>query len=339
MSSARITDGFPGGTRHSYIATQIFNEYFYSYNNGRWGTVAGADSGNCPAGRILRENGRKLYPAANPNVDQYYIGVYDAVTFLNGFIDPNDAIFALYNDNKPTYVGDSIDDAANDFPNAGPPVLTNGNIISIANGEPTYVGLYNDLTGRNSAYFGFGESRTPAPGPIDGFTAPFDPYLGIQNFAGSPYESLVYLGVNAIVPDPESPPTGSIAYLDISGAQAARAEVKYNNYEGYVGLYAGPTDDTSYGNGDVVYTGLLHAPNTCGQATMGSGTTGNTIQLPANVDYSSAIAMITRKYGGSTAHVGTITWEINNTTKILIIHSTDNQDSGTFSWFVMTPNA
>ena len=123
-SSGRAFDSIPGGTRRSYIATRVFDSYFYSYNNGVWGDVTN-NSSLCPPGRILRETGKKLYPGANPNVDAFYVGVYDPVTFLNGFIDPNDAVFALFNDDKPTYIADNSDDPAFG-PNVGAPVYTNG---------------------------------------------------------------------------------------------------------------------------------------------------------------------------------------------------------------------
>jgi hypothetical protein len=143
-------------TRRSYITTAPFDNYFFSYSvtiidlvtTGTLTQVSGATCANCPTGRILRENGRKLYPDANPGVTNYMVGVYDSVTFLNGFIDPNADIFAVYNSDKPTYIADNGD--------SGPPVLTTGNIIStegfvgvqstIRNGN-LYAGeyLYNSL--------------------------------------------------------------------------------------------------------------------------------------------------------------------------------------------------
>jgi hypothetical protein len=141
-------------------------------------------------GRILRENGRKLYPGANPGVDQFYVGVYDPVSFLSGFIDPNNGIYAPFNENKPTYVGDSTDDYVNNSqPDAGPPVLTNGNIVALGNGGPNWVGITNDLEGNNAAYFSYGDIPIGAP-PM-----PFLPYVGaIGEFEGNTTEA--YMGVN-----------------------------------------------------------------------------------------------------------------------------------------------
>lgn len=80
-------------------------------------TVGTANVTNCPANRILRENGKKLYPpgiiTANstaasvgpyPGVTTYMVGVYDVQNGLSGYIDPNSQVFALYNGDKPNYV-------------------------------------------------------------------------------------------------------------------------------------------------------------------------------------------------------------------------------------------
>lgn len=79
--------------------------------------VGTATVSNCPANRILRENGKKLYPSglinANdtsvtvgpyPGVTTYMVGVYDVQNGLSGYIDPNSQVFALYNGDKPNYV-------------------------------------------------------------------------------------------------------------------------------------------------------------------------------------------------------------------------------------------
>ena len=70
--------------------------------------VSGATAANCPKGRVLRENGRKLYPSANPGVTTYLVGVFDDKTFLNGFIDPNSAVFAPFNTDKPVYLDNGV---------------------------------------------------------------------------------------------------------------------------------------------------------------------------------------------------------------------------------------
>lgn len=89
-------------------------------------------SDNSPAGRILRETGRKLYPDVHPNVPTYMVGVYDAQTGLNGFIDPNSPVFAPYNTDKPGFLLDGVDPDT-EITDAGPPVYTNGNITAKGN--------------------------------------------------------------------------------------------------------------------------------------------------------------------------------------------------------------
>ena len=154
-------------SRRSYITTGPFHEYFYSYSVtetrttfvGTLELLPGISCETCPVGRILRETGRKLYPGANVGVNRYMVGVYDAVTLLNGFIDPNARVFTVYNSDKPTYIPDydsSDDETAGSVDDLGPSVLTSGNIIStegfvgiqstIQYGE-TYAGsyLYEDV--------------------------------------------------------------------------------------------------------------------------------------------------------------------------------------------------
>jgi len=153
-------------SRLSYISTAPFDQYFYTYTTRVDTTnkktiasltlVSEATCEKCPAGRILRENGRKLYPGVNPEVPYYMVGVYDSVTFLSGYIYPNTNIFAVYNSDRPTYLEDDgpIPSVIPDYqatPNYGPAVLTSGNIMSsdgfvgvqstIATGA-TYAGTY-----------------------------------------------------------------------------------------------------------------------------------------------------------------------------------------------------
>jgi len=123
-------------SKRSYISTQAFNGSIYSYvsalnttnfkQEGKLVAITTSPAGvtlsatNCPAGRVLRENGRKLYPNANPGLlsgdtyqgvanfqgateaaNHFWVGVFDAVTGVKGFINPNAATFAIYNSDKP----------------------------------------------------------------------------------------------------------------------------------------------------------------------------------------------------------------------------------------------
>ena len=87
----------PNPTRQ-YIATGTFVNDFYTYTTttdanglttGTLTQVVGATPANCPAGRVLRDNGKRLYPNAHPNITYGMIGVFDPQTFLSGFINPN----------------------------------------------------------------------------------------------------------------------------------------------------------------------------------------------------------------------------------------------------------
>jgi len=142
MTTVRgMTDGFPGGQRRSYISTAVFNTVFYTYANNQLVPLPNMYQGYCPAGRILRENGKKLFPDTNPGVTQYYVGVYDAVSFFNGYIDPNDSHFAVYNTDKPVYVPDNYD-FGNSMPDLGPSVYTQGNVVAELAPEGDNIGPY-----------------------------------------------------------------------------------------------------------------------------------------------------------------------------------------------------
>ena len=108
-------------TSKSFITTKAFSTELYSYTLTRSGTppfaatgsllVSGASAANCPAGRVLHTNGKKLTPGANPmnaftggatvTAAKFMIGVYDPESMLNGYIDPTSPTFAVYDKNRP----------------------------------------------------------------------------------------------------------------------------------------------------------------------------------------------------------------------------------------------
>jgi hypothetical protein len=153
----------------AYIATEAFDSYFFSYTahvdskGVRTGTldIITNDSSLCPKGRILRENGRKLYAGANPGVNYYLVGVYDSKTLLSGFIDPNGKVFQVFNENRPY----DMDDCASEHGSIcserdqdyGPPIYTRGNIetsdgnvLAGANNDAE-VGIHCDISGASYA--------------------------------------------------------------------------------------------------------------------------------------------------------------------------------------------
>ena len=107
----------------AYVSTGPFMGAFYSYTlstnsslqtTGTLSLITNTTL-QCPAGRILALNGRKLTPGANPmnlitatygaaptsTTPRLYLGVADLVSGLNGFIDPNSVLFAPYDKNRP----------------------------------------------------------------------------------------------------------------------------------------------------------------------------------------------------------------------------------------------
>ena len=110
-------NSYKNSPRRSYISVAPFNASFFTYTTsmnanyvmqGTLTAVTGGTAANCPKGRVLRENGRKLYPSANPGVTTYLVGVFDDNTFLNGFIDPNSPLFVPFNTDKPVYLDNGV---------------------------------------------------------------------------------------------------------------------------------------------------------------------------------------------------------------------------------------
>ena len=139
----------------SYISMAAYQNDFFSYTTsqnprtfeitGALGPVSGATAGNCPQGRFLYENGKKLLPGVNPGVETYMVGVYDPVTFLSGYIDPNSQAFTVMSTDKSyqiqTFQGNNLVFGINPNGNTSDkaqPVYTNGNII--AEGDITTLG-------------------------------------------------------------------------------------------------------------------------------------------------------------------------------------------------------
>lgn len=124
----------------SYISTDEFNENFFDYvitsspptfvKTGSLVPVRGASTVKCPPGAVLRENGKKLYPEAHSGVKTFMVGVFDTISGLKGYINPNDPMFAPYNTERPIYLKDSVYTSDPTTKNLGPSVLTLGHIAS-----------------------------------------------------------------------------------------------------------------------------------------------------------------------------------------------------------------
>jgi len=124
-------------SKRSYMSVAAFDTSFFTYtvamntttyvNTGTLTTVSSATAANCPKGRVLRENGKKLFPDANPGITKFLVGVYDSITGFSGFIDPNAPVFTMYNSDKPTYLADTVGPDGRTAAKA-PPVFTDGTI-------------------------------------------------------------------------------------------------------------------------------------------------------------------------------------------------------------------
>lgn len=144
--------------RRTYISGRVFNDAFYKLvgpdDNGLYSLngVTGATAGNCPQGRVLRENGKKVYPDQYKGVSIYLVGVYDEQSFLSGFINPNSPSFAVLNTDMPTYLtsipGEGGAEDTNGLPNKGNAVYTRGDVIADGNL------VVNDVSGVGSTVGG-----------------------------------------------------------------------------------------------------------------------------------------------------------------------------------------
>lgn len=150
------SSSYENTSRRSYISAAPFQDDIWAYttsidptNYVTTGTLtklsavpgSGANSVTCPAYRVVRETGRKLYPASNPGVATYLVEVFDSVSFLRGYINPNSPIFAAFNSDKPAFLeapydanrdvsGGSYNTGAfTGVDNWGQSILTHGNII------------------------------------------------------------------------------------------------------------------------------------------------------------------------------------------------------------------
>ena len=72
--------GYVPLSRRSYITAAAYDTNFFLYdpkNTPHLLPVLGATAGTCPAGRILKETGRKLFPGVNRGVISPMVAVYD----------------------------------------------------------------------------------------------------------------------------------------------------------------------------------------------------------------------------------------------------------------------
>ena len=128
----------------AFVATSSFVNNFYNYTlssnattrvvTGSLGAVTGATNVNCPAGRILKENGRRLYSNADPGISTFMVGVIDSVTGYSGLIDPNASLFQRYTNERAADLADGLDYSVGSGSNhRGDSTFTWGNVIAGGN--------------------------------------------------------------------------------------------------------------------------------------------------------------------------------------------------------------
>jgi hypothetical protein len=152
--------------KRQYVSSAAFNRNIFSYTlstnpatNVTTGdlsaNIVGANSTTCPAGRILRESGLKLYPGVNNGVNTYMVGVVDTVTLLAGYIDPNSPVFAVYSNQLPFMPPygtnpNGVDPGPQGLPDEGPPVYTNGDVICVSGNIVAQTGSITSATDVNA---------------------------------------------------------------------------------------------------------------------------------------------------------------------------------------------
>jgi hypothetical protein len=141
-----------------YISSAEFSDSIFNYtpaastpltNTPGYLTALPGASGYCPPKRILRETGRKLYPATHSGVKTYMVNVMDSVNQWNGYIDPNSPKFALYSTDVPAFFANGVDAVTGTPADAGEPVITNGLVnagLSVTAGSYVTAGTYVNAT-------------------------------------------------------------------------------------------------------------------------------------------------------------------------------------------------
>jgi hypothetical protein len=135
----------PDSSKRSYISSTPFQASIFTYVppvRDAYGVIvtpghlvafstkspsgAAASGIDCPAKRVLRETGKKLFPGVHSGILTPMVSVYDNIKLWHGYIDPNAAVFASYSTNTPNFFKNGVDAVTGAPPDAGAPVITNG---------------------------------------------------------------------------------------------------------------------------------------------------------------------------------------------------------------------
>jgi hypothetical protein len=239
MAYANIGNNYR--SKRSYITTAPFNGSIFEYttqlnstnfkNEGKLTPIANAPSGtpltaaNCPAGTILRETGAHLYPGAHPGLtpgdtyngvvfgtpatNHFWVKVFDSVTGVRGFIDPNGSIFTVYNSDKPLEIVDAGEQDGTKT-RLSAPVYTAGSVTA-----GTTVAAGTTVTAGTTITAG-GQIRSSTVTAITpGATASFNGTLGQVFTLAQASGQAMTINCGTV------PPAGSIVYIVVTPAGTA----------------------------------------------------------------------------------------------------------------------
>ena len=214
--------GILNRSKRTYVAvtdTTAFYSYTVAMSTSyvNTGTLV-ANGTTITRGTLLRENGKKLYPDANPGIKKFMVGVYLTESpYTSGFIDPNAGYFVLYNGDKPTYLGGSSDFVGLAGGTPTIPSLTTLGAVTAGTGIVATTGQVRAATVTALAAY------TVSGGTFTSSSRNIDPTLGqvftlLINIGGGPSGS----GVITLTCT-TTPAAGSIVYLIINAATAGTA--------------------------------------------------------------------------------------------------------------------
>jgi hypothetical protein len=226
MATTRITNDL---SRRSYLSVAPFHANIFKYSStlnaafqwvGGISALPNTTAANCPRGRVLRENGKRIYPDANPGVTIYMVGVYDAVTGFTGFIDPNSPVFTLFNTDKPNYIGNSTDPGPGGLRDLGMPIYTNTSVDA-----GTYVSAgANVIAGANMVAAGYIQAGDYIRANTY-VSADTTLSAGTLIYSGTGLRSLAGQNRVAAVPNYPTSTQSDTIYLNVSASQVSKITI------------------------------------------------------------------------------------------------------------------
>jgi hypothetical protein len=270
------------------------------------------NNADCPPGRILYENGKRIVPTSSPfppimvyhsipygnapliPLTSYMVGVFDPKSGLSGFIDPNSVNFAINSTDLPVFMNNDIGNAPNGIKNSGNPVITNGNVLSLIQPFDSTV-------------------AAPLPQHVGIATA------GVDYIEGSIFDDAHALATYVGNPDNNH----SLGFITGEGAN--------RNTQNWAGMFA---------NGNIYSTGNLFVKRAVGTVTLVAG-----VATAANVNRDSdtvPLVFLTYKGNTGTANRGILSYDFtasggDGNSNDLRIQSTNSSDTSQVNWFMIHP--